>query len=190
MERPNLQALDWACYPVLHAISQKPMTTGSIAKVLQSPPRIVLRRLNQLEDAGLVVRRYDMKWIPHTIIAAVDAQGKVVRVVQEPSQEAISAPVASTPRAEADPRLQDALNRPTERALVRVVKPGPTGKGVINASNYAKKVSDALHVPVWITHRGEVSMATGQLAPCEQCKNATPLRYGKSPICPVCARKS
>lgn len=151
-------------FPILAVIARRPMTCKDVSRTMLQSLSSVLKRLRQLEKMGYAVKRADRKWEMKVALSAIPAPSSEA-ILYNGSHEAPE-PDRGSPWHEA------------RRHLVEPVKTPVTA---------AEKLAAYFKSPESIEHLGVIG--TGALGKCSNCGRLTPLRYGNTLYCPVCARK-
>ena len=167
-------------FPILAVLASQPKTSRELCHALHMDKRSVYVRTKQLEQQGLIVKRFDKRWVPvvgirmekrETPMYATEIVGP-----GEPTGTTLEEMVKPETRQGSTPTLYAPPDPP------KVYRPPPPPK---NVSANALKVSKHFRVPASLGARGEASI--GPLGQCP-CGKPTPLKYGGKPLCPLCAR--
>jgi biotin operon repressor len=184
LTKPELNLL---AYPILASLGRCPKTLKQLSHQLLMSQNAVTNRLKQLQDQGLVVRRSDNKW--QMIVGlrperAPDVPSSPEETVELGVEDWVETPQDGSGRAAQPPPIVRAAES-RSRALQRqpVYKPPKPPEG---CGSLALKVMERMRVPATLKDYGEASI--GSLAVCVKCSKGTPLKYGRTPICPLCAR--
>ncbi len=171
MRKVEVEVAEQLSLPIMVALTRRPMNAAEVGRTLLITAASAGERLRALERAGWVVRRAsDKRW--------------VMRVVLEPK------PLPDlTQLKEA---RQEAEIAPEPPVLVRVAPtPAPPPKNaperLVDAGDAkSSKTAKTLNLPSYLDGAGELSVGAG--ARCSVCGKGTPVKYGVTAICPVCAR--
>jgi len=168
----HLKDINFVAFPVLAAVAVEAGTVRELSHRLMLPMTSIRRRLKQLEQQHLVARRHDNRWIPLVTI-------RMERVPDPPAnpEEKVGPGEPTGPVVIAPEQPEPQENVPTP-----ITPPLPKKKFKVDPSN---KASKHFRVPAVLENLGEASV--GALGRCK-CGNATPLRYGSTSVCPICAR--
>jgi DNA-binding transcriptional MocR family regulator len=170
MTRPESD-VDFVSYPILHAISNSPMTARQLSRKLLLNRNSVYRALAKLEAQNLVVKRAkDLKWVPLCTIK-IERPTETLRNTSQEAQEAAEEPLPNAPTLTPPPPKEKPYKPPSDP----------------DADPQALRVSQHFRVPARISRK---QANIGPVAACDNCQRPTPLRYGEVSLCPLCARKS
>lgn len=175
---------DFAAFPILAALSRRPLSTLELSRLLTTDQRNIRRNCKRLEELGWVVQRKDdVRWVMVVRLVAVGLpQPDGVPGVTPTAGKPIGAGPA-TSRIILEPR-REAQEGPGGSAAVE-----PPPVAVAGQPGPARPSSElvAAHFSVPLELEG-VGCRAGTLEGCKWCGARTPLKYG-DPICPRCARK-
>lgn len=163
LDRLNPAYEAFAGYPILAALSLRPLATAEVSRILVLSRSATRDRLKTLESAGHIVQRIlDRKWVLRSrLVAEVPQVGDAYKALQE-AQEPVSD-----------------LSRLTMGAIpVTPDSEAPEG---------AQRVATLFNVPVQVKKLGwaRVNVETK----CIACSNHSRLRYGATPVCVNCANQ-
>lgn len=170
------EAEEFLAFPVLAALSRRPLTSRELCHVLRLGGSAVTRRTNFLEKHGFIVRRSgDQRWV---MVVRLMAMG-------------VSDPPGDTP-VTGRVTLREVVLGPQEPVgREQVEAEGSVGaeesaEGSESLIGPAKKLALRFGVPEILPMKGEVTLA--RITPCQKCGKSTPLRYGEIRVCAGCAR--
>ena len=175
---------DFASFPVLAALAQRPLTTMELAHILLTSQSKVRERLITLEERGWVVQRVkDKRWVMIIRLMATGVPTPHGESWVNPDVETLLEPGPPTDRIVLE-ASGDAGLEPCEPRVKRLVA-RPVARPPEPPKANPEKVAAHFGVPVDI---GGVGVGVGVVGPCHWCGTKTPLRYGDRSLCPPCAK--
>lgn len=169
--------LNFMAFPILAAISRKPMTSRELQHTLLISKAQMNKRLRQLKDQNLIVKRDDKKWIPLVVLRMEAPPTPTAYPEEKVPPGAPTGPViAASKEFHTVPRI--------DGPPVVGKKMGPKPKA--KESAMAVKVATKFNVPASLQGH-EVSISTASSC---GCGRTTIMRYGPTVVCAVCARGS
>jgi hypothetical protein len=173
-------AESFLAFPVLVALSRRPMNIREISRVLLLSRDTTKRRVYELRDAGYIVKRADdNRWV----------QTVSLQMAGVPQPTSVPGIGMQTPPVPGEPRPQKLIKAVVPKlspAETRFKPAHPKPATPTPVSEAAVKLAKHFDVVAWIEGKGEAGI--GAVQGCEVCKKVTPLRYGSAPICVQCAK--
>jgi len=157
-------AWGYEAFAILVPLSLQPYTTGEVRRILMMPQVRVHRNMKRLHEAGIIAKLPDGKW---RMVRGLTFP-KLLRDKNEPATFMPSGGLVVQP-----------IQSKNSPVILPPEYGGPT------VSERARMLAEKMKVPA---RRVEGEVSLGQLGRCE-CGAATPFRYGKVSICPLCSRK-
>jgi len=161
LDRLNPAYEAFAGYPILAALSIRPLATAEVSRALVLSRSATRDRLHALEKAGHIVQRMlYRKWVLRSrLVAEVPQVGDAYKALQE-AQEPVS----------------DLRQLAASKAAAIPDSEAPEG---------AQRVATIFNVPVQVKKLGwaRINVETK----CVACPNYSRLRYGATPVCVNCA---
>ena len=174
-------------FPVLVALSRKPMTRMELCRTLLVSRITITERLRELAALGYITQRWDLRWM------------LTVRLV--PAE----VPMPTTlPGVGVSPGLEGPAKLPS---MVPQAVPGRNGKSLEAMGAHlppdvaataprevpafptpAHRVAHFYHIPVTLQGLGTVSLGAAHRC-VFGCERSTPVHYGTMNVCAICAKR-
>ena len=184
-KRLNREAENFLAFPVLVALSNRPLNARELSHALLVSRDTIYLRCRELESLGYIVqRKKDNRWV----MVVQLQKGGLLEPTGVPGIHPDTPPKQGPPRevfpVVTPPVPQDAPER-TRGAVVGspVAPPKPSVPG----GNVAVE-RQARHFNIPAMVEGEGWLSVGKLEPCSVCHAVTPIKYGTTSICASCAR--
>ena len=156
-------AWGYEAFAILVPLSLQPYTTGEVRRILMMPQVRVHRNMKRLHEAGIIAKLPDGKW---RMVRGLTFP-KLLRDKSEPATFMPTGIVTQLIKSKVSPTIL------------------PPEYGGPAVSEPARALATKLNVPA---RRVEGEVSLGTVGRCS-CGAATPFRWGKVTICPICARK-
>lgn len=160
----NESVEEFLSFPVLAALSVKPMNLRDLSRHMLISRERIRKRLNHLRGLGWVVKRDDYKW--------------EMKVALSPN----GAPTPTEVPGVSPETHQDAPGKVFQWPK----PPEPKADQPVAPESPQSKLAKHFRVPQEL--RGLGGLMIGTVTPCHKCTKPTPIKYGSVAVCPSCSR--
>jgi hypothetical protein len=172
-------------FPILAALARKPMGSKELRQTLLISRATMNRHLRILIAQNLIIKGADMKYHPRVILRMEHPPEVQPGPVETMPPGAPKGPaIVTPPQVAPETSSEDFHTVPTLANPKPEPKPYKPPKAPEGTGAQALKLSKHFRIPAEIDGQ-EVAM--GAVGGCS-CGKPTPLKYGGTPVCAICAR--